>query len=109
MSTATACANTADGSKLIITLEFIDFETPKGISLELVRDYWHEVGIDLRLKTIERRLQTERAQANKMQMTAWHADKVTDILFPHWPDWFYPHRSGWDMTMWNHWGRYPPD
>ena len=95
-----------DGAKLIITLEFIDFETPKGISLELVRDYWREVGIDLRLKTIERRLQTERAQANKMQMTAWHADKVTDILFPHWPDWFYPHRSGWDMTMWNHWGRY---
>ncbi|MDE0226700.1 MAG: ABC transporter substrate-binding protein, partial [Gammaproteobacteria bacterium] len=77
-----------DGSKLIITLEFIDFETPKGISLELVRDYWREVGIDLRLKTIERRLQTERAMANKMQMTAWHADKVTDILFPHWPDWF---------------------
>ena len=95
-----------DGSKLIITLEFIDFETPKGISLELVRDYWREVGIDLRLKTIERRLQTERAMANKMQMTAWHADKVTDILFPHWPDWFYPHRAGWDMTMWNHWGRY---
>ena len=95
-----------DGSPLIITLEFIDFETPKGISLELVRDYWREVGIDLRLKTIERRLQTERAMANKMQMTAWHADKVTDILFPHWPDWFYPHRAGWDMTMWNHWGRY---
>ncbi len=95
-----------DGSPLIITLEFIDFETPKGISLELVRDYWREVGIDLRLKSIERRLQAERAMANKMQMTAWHADKVTDILFPHWPDWFYPHRAGWDMTMWNHWGRY---
>ena len=95
-----------DGSKLIITLEFIDFETPKGISLELVRDYWREVGIDLRLKSIERRLQAERAMSNKMQMTAWHADKVTDILFPHWPDWFYPHRAGWDMIMWNHWGRY---
>ncbi len=95
-----------DGKKLIITLEFIDFETPKGISLELVRDYWHEVGIDVRLKTIERRLQAERAMSNKMQMTAWHADKVTDILFPHWPDWFYPHRAGWDMIMWNHWGRY---
>ncbi len=95
-----------DGTKLIITLEFIDFETPKGISLELVRDYWHEVGIDVRLKTIERRLQAERAMSNKMQMTAWHADKVTDILFPHWPDWFYPHRAGWDMIMWNHWGRY---
>ncbi|MDE0450393.1 MAG: ABC transporter substrate-binding protein [Gammaproteobacteria bacterium] len=95
-----------DGSSLIITLEYLDFETPKGIALELVRDYWREVGIDLRLKSVESRLQTERAMANKMQMTAWHADKVTDILFPHWPDWFYPHRIGWDMIMWNHWGRY---
>ena len=22
------------------------------------------------------------------------------------PDWFYPHRSGWDIAMWNHWARY---
>ena len=95
-----------DGSKLTITLEYLDFETPKGISMELVRDYWREVGIDLRLLSIERRLQTERAQANRMQMTLWHADKVTDILFPLVPDWFYPHRAGWELSMWNHWARY---
>ena len=95
-----------DGSRLTITLEYLDFETPKGISMELVRDYWREVGIDLRLKSIERRLQTERAQANRMQMTLWHADKVTDILFPLVPDWFYPHRAGWEIAMWNHWARY---
>ena len=34
------------------------------------------------------------------------ADKVTDILFPLVPDWFYPHRSGWEIAMWNHWARY---
>ena len=95
-----------DGSKLTITLEYLDFETPKGISMELVRDYWREVGIDLRLLSIERRLQTERAQANRMQMTLWHADKVTDILFPLVPDWFYPHRAGWELSMWNHWARH---
>ena len=76
------------------------------MTMELVREYWREVGIDLRLKSVERRLQSERAQANKMQMTLWHADKVTDILFPLVPDWFYPHRSGWDIAMWNHWARY---
>ena len=95
-----------DGSKLTITLEYLDFETPKGISMELVRDYWREVGIDLRLMSIERRLQTERAQANRMQMSLWHADKVTDILFPLVPDWFYPHRAGWELSLWNHWARY---
>ena len=95
-----------DRSRLTITLEYLDFETPKGITMELVTDYWREVGIDVRLKSVERRLQTERAQANRMQMTLWHADKVTDILFPLVPDWFYPHRSGWDIAMWNHWARY---
>ena len=95
-----------DGSKLTITFEYLDFETPKTITMELVREYWREVGIDLRLKSVERRLQSERAQANKMQMTLWHADKVTDLLFPLVPDWFYPHRTGWDIAMWNHWARY---
>ena len=95
-----------DGSKLTITFEYLDFETPKTMTMELVREYWREVGIDLRLKSVERRLQSERAQANKMQMTLWHADKVTDLLFPLLPDWFYPHRTGWDIAMWNHWARY---
>ena len=95
-----------DGTPLTITFEYLDFETPKTMTMELVRDYWREVGIDMRLKSVERRLQSERAQANKMQMTLWHADKVTDILFPLVPDWFYPHRSGWDIAMWNHWARY---
>jgi len=95
-----------DGSKLTITFEYLDFETPKTITMELVRDYWREVGVDVRLKSVERSLQSERAQANKMQMTLWHADKVTDILFPVVPDWFYPHRAGWELSMWNHWARY---
>ncbi|MDE0038737.1 MAG: ABC transporter substrate-binding protein [Gammaproteobacteria bacterium] len=95
-----------DGSKLTITFEYLDFETPKTITMELVRDYWREVGVDVRLKSVERSLQSERAQANKMQMTLWHADKVTDILFPVVPDWFYPYRTGWEMSMWNHWARY---
>ena len=95
-----------DGTTLTIVFEYLDFETPKEITMELVRDYWREVGVDMRLKSVERSLQSERAQANKMQMTLWHADKVTDILFPLVPDWFYPHRSGWDIALWNHWARY---
>ena len=96
----------AGGAKLTITFEYLDFETRKAITMELVRDYWREVGVDVRLKSEERSLQSERAQANRMQMTLWHADKVTDIIFPLVPDWFYPHRLGWDIAMWIHWARY---
>ena len=95
-----------DGAPLTITMEFLDFETPKGISMELVSEYWREVGIDLRLKQVDRGLQNARASAGAMQMTLWHADRVTDILFPLVPDWWVPRSAGWDRCMWNKWARY---
>ncbi len=96
----------ADGTPLTITLEFIDWETPKGITLELVANYWREVGIDLRLKVVDGNLQSARAEAGEMQMTVWHADRVTDILLPLQPDWWVPRRAGWDIAMWNDWARW---
>ena len=92
-----------DGSSLTITLEFVDWETPKGITLELVSLYWREVGIDLRLKVVDRALQRARAQTSEMQMTVWHADRVTEILLPLSPAWWVPVHSGWDNTLWNDW------
>ena len=95
-----------DGSSLSITLEFFDFETPKGITMELVREYWREIGIDLRLKNITGALQDARAREGSMQMTLWHADRVTDILFPLFPDWWVPRSVSWERSMWNDWSRW---
>ncbi len=98
--------NFPNGRPLTITLEFYDFETPKGISMELVQGYWREVGIDLRLKLVDGSLQNARARAGEMQMTLWHADRVTDILFPLFPDWWLPRSISWDRGMWNEWSRW---
>ena len=95
-----------DGSALTITLEYIDFETPKAISMDLVRDYWRAIGIDLRLKIVDNGLQSARAEAGTMQMTLWHADRVTDILLPVEPWWWAPVTTGWEMCMWNDWARF---
>ena len=95
-----------DGSEIIITMEFLDFETPKGISMELVNEYWRAIGIDMRLKLVDRGLQSARAQSGNMQMTLWHADFSSDILFPIIPRWWAPVYNGWDNTMWNDWVRY---
>ena len=94
-----------DGSALTITLEYIDFETPKAISMDLVRAYWRAIGIDLRLKIVDGGLQSARAEAGTMQMTLWHADRVTDILLPVEPWWWAPVATGWEMCMWNDWAR----
>ena len=95
-----------DGSDLTVTLEYIDFETPKEINLSLVASYWRDVGIDLRLKIVDASLQNARAVGGEMQMTAWHADRVTDVLFPLQPDWWVPRRAGWEFTLWNDWARW---
>ena len=95
-----------DGSPLIITMEFLDFETPKGISMELISNYWRSIGIDLRIKLVDRSLQSARAQAGQMQMSVWHGGRVTDILFPLTPDWWVPRTTGWWASMWNDWARY---
>ena len=96
----------ANGEDLIITLEFMDWETPKAITLELVALYWREIGIDLRLKIVDASLQSERALSNKMQMTVWHADQVTDILLPINPTWWAPISSSRSNTLWNNWARW---
>ncbi len=92
-----------DGSALTITVEYMDWETPKAINMELVESYWRAVGIDLRQKLVDSSLQAARALAGEMQMTLWHADRVTDILFPQSPDFWVPRRTGADMSSWPEW------
>ncbi len=95
-----------DGQPLSITLEWVDLETPKGMTMELVTEYWRAVGVDLRLKQVDSGLQSSRARANLMQMTLWHADRTSDILFPSEPFWFVPMHIGWEdghWTLWSNW------
>lgn len=92
-----------DGEALVLTLEYINLETPKSISLELVVSYWREVGLDIRLKLVDPALQYSRATGNLMQMTVWHADRTSDILFPVQPFWFVPMHTGWEEAHWNLW------
>jgi peptide/nickel transport system substrate-binding protein len=96
----------ADGAPLSITLEWVDIETPKGMTMELVTEYWRKVGIEVHLKQVDGGLQSSRARANLMQMTLWHADRTSDILFPPEPFWFVPMHTGWEechWTLWSNW------
>ncbi|MDP6054287.1 MAG: ABC transporter substrate-binding protein, partial [Candidatus Latescibacteria bacterium] len=95
-----------DGEPFSITLEWVDLETPKGIVMELVSEYWLEVGIDLNLKQVSNSLQGSRARANLMQMTIWHADRTSDILFPSQPFWFVPMHIGWEECHWTPWSNW---
>lgn len=92
-----------DGRPLGVTLEWVDLETPKGITMELVTSYWRAVGLEVRLKQVDGTLQGTRALANFIDMTLWHADRTSDILFPSEPFWFVPMHRGWEECHWTLW------
>ena len=94
------------GAPLSLTLEWVDIETPKGITMELVAEYWRDVGIQLNLKQVTASLQSSRARANMMELTLWHADRTSDILFPTEPFWFVPMHKGWEECHWVQWADY---
>ena len=91
------------GEPLSLTLEWVDLETPKGITMELVSEYWREVGIRLNTKQVTGSLQGRRARGNMIEMTLWHADRTSDILFPSEPFWFVPMHKGWEECHWVQW------
>ena len=107
------------GGPLNVTLEWTPMETPKGLTMELVCDHWRAVGLSINLKQINSSLQATRARANLMDMTLWHADRTSDILFPREPFWFVPMHSNWEechWTLWSDWylgdgkkGEKPPE
>ena len=41
-----------------------------------------------------------------MDMTLWHADRSTDILFPPEPFWYVPMHIGWETCLWTDWSRW---
>jgi len=95
-----------DGSPLTILLEWVKIETPKEMSLELIREHMRNIGINLNTKQISGSLQSNRAQGNMMEMTLWHADRTTDVLFPLQPFWWVPMHSGWEECHWVPWANW---
>lgn len=95
-----------DGSALAIQLEWVKIETPKEMSLELIREHMRNIGINLNTKEVSGSLQSNRAQGNMIQMTLWHADRTTDILFPLQPFWWVPMHTGWEECHWVPWANW---
>ncbi|NLK07391.1 MAG: hypothetical protein GX316_01665, partial [Firmicutes bacterium] len=95
-----------DGKRLTITIEYCEADTPKTPTLELVREFWEDAGVDTSLKLISNTLVSERATANEIQVGIHHADRSTDPLFYHEPYWYTPIQLGWEQNTWPEWARW---
>lgn len=69
-----------DGERLAFAAEYWPSEPEtKTPIMELVKDHWAELGIDLALQPQDRSLNAQRASANQIAMNLWHGGGAIDI------------------------------
>jgi len=71
-----------DGETFRFAIEYQHAETDKRPNVELVVQYWQELGLDVRMEEISGELIWQRGPANLLDMTVWHGSAETDLLFP---------------------------
>lgn len=72
-------------------------------ALELVRGYWQAVGIDARVKVLDRALFSQHAVANEHDAIVWNGDGgLHDAILA--PGYYFPHQAGlhW-ANAWANW------
>jgi peptide/nickel transport system substrate-binding protein len=92
-----------DGDRISFRAEMIPDETEMVDSFELIRGYWREVGIDMRVDVIERSNWETRKEANLTDVTAWVGDGGLDPMLL--PRWYFP-ADTWGSTFGNLWARW---
>ncbi len=92
-----------DGDRLTFTIEYTSRPYPVLPNIELVTEFWRDVGIDARFQEISGELQTQRATGNMMDATIWGGDAVTDLMFPHNNHFLMPTLPSWGNTIWPLW------
>ncbi len=108
-----------DGKRLAWTIEYTSVEAPQTPMLEIVREFWRDVGIELFLKEISGELKAERYVGNEVAMGTHEGCGATNPMFLLWPmGWFSVHH-GWEVTwgpLWAQWyltegemGEEPPE
>ncbi len=95
-----------DGKRLSFTIEYFPTETPKAPNVELVSQYWEDLGVKVASKQISGELASQRAPAGLTDVYVWHGDLATDIIFPVAPYYFVPYAPAWSKATWPQWARY---
>jgi peptide/nickel transport system substrate-binding protein len=76
-----------DGQPIVFTVDIAaDFRADHPDAMEMVRNYWLEVGVDARIRTEQRELVQDRKNANQHDAIIWPGDNggIGALLDPRW-------------------------
>ncbi|MBF9033508.1 hypothetical protein HKCCE2091_04590 [Rhodobacterales bacterium HKCCE2091] len=90
-----------DGQPLTLNMDF-PVDDPGSTAVgELLIEFMREVGITFNIRPIAREQVRTLIDNNDMEVGIWIADKCSDTMFPHSPEWHVPYLGS---TGWNVWG-----
>jgi len=92
----------ADGNRVKITCVYSTALVPAAQrTLEIVRDNWRDIGVELNLRAVERNLQNQMIENNEVDMTMWAMDETQDSHLASFNgSWFYPSTAGAKGAFW---------
>ncbi len=92
----------SDGQPLTLNLD-MPVDDPGSLQVgELLIEVYRDLGIVFNVRTISREQVRTLIDGNDMEVGIWIADKCTDTMFSHSPEWHVPYLAG---TSWNVWGQ----
>ncbi|MDF0599633.1 ABC transporter substrate-binding protein [Psychromarinibacter sp. C21-152] len=90
-----------DGAPLVMNMDF-PVDDPGSTQVgELLIELMREVGITFNIRPIAREQVRTLLDNNDMEVGIWIADKCSDTMFPHSPEWHVPMNAS---GGWNAWG-----
>jgi len=90
-----------DGERLILLFEYCQNPAWGDPFYEMIKEYWEAVGVQTVLKFMDRSLLGKRIAANEVNVSAWNADKASDLRWPALPALWVPINTG-DDTIWGY-------
>lgn len=93
-----------DGRRLGFTIQYWPQEPATKTDInELVKEYWAAIGVDATLQSQDRALNSQRAEANEIEMNMWHGGGTTDPAWSSNGSPPLPRSSISWATLWGQW------
>jgi peptide/nickel transport system substrate-binding protein len=103
-----------DGARLSIAVEVVASQTERVNALEIIKEYWADVGVEMTVKAEDRSLLWTRKEASEIDAMVWGGDGGIDIIGR--PRRYFPDSLGSHFAaLWGFWyqgdprGEEPPD
>ena len=89
-----------DGEALVMRMD-VTVDDPGSMAVaQLYQEFFREVGLNLDVRGVARDQTRTLIDNNDIEVGIWIADKCSDAMFPHSPEWHVPYLP----SGWNQWG-----